>query len=57
MWYFRFAEGRPGLPGKFADTAIPWMIEALQNRGALFAVVLWPSLSAVRKCSPLRDHS
>jgi chemotaxis protein CheD len=29
------SEGRPGSPGKFVDTAIPWMIEALQKRGAI----------------------
>jgi chemotaxis protein CheD len=29
------ADGRPGLPGKFVDTAIPWMIESLQQRGAV----------------------
>ena len=49
------ADGRPGLPGKFVDTAIPWMIEALQQRGALPAV-LSPSLRADRKCSPPRDR-
>jgi len=26
--------GRPGPPGKFADTAIPYMLEQLQQRGA-----------------------
>ena len=29
------AEGRPGSPGKYVDTAIPWMIEALKQRGAV----------------------
>lgn len=28
------AAGRPGVPGKFADTAIPYMIELLQKEGA-----------------------
>ena len=28
------AAGRPGLPGKFADTAIPYMIDLLRTHGA-----------------------
>lgn len=28
------AEGRPGTPGKFVDTAVPWMIRALTAKGA-----------------------
>jgi chemotaxis protein CheD len=28
------AAGRPGLPGKFADTAIPYMVDLLRQQGA-----------------------
>ena len=28
------SRGRAGTPGKFADTAIPWMLDALQKAGA-----------------------
>ena len=28
------SEGRSGAPGKFANTAIPWMVDALRARGA-----------------------
>lgn len=28
------SEGRAGAPGKFVDTAIPWMINALRGKGA-----------------------
>ena len=29
------ASGRPGLPGKYADTAIPYLIDLLGKEGAL----------------------
>lgn len=28
------SEGRPGPPGKFVDSAIPWMINSLRSKGA-----------------------
>lgn len=33
------AEGREGTPGKFADTALPWMMQLLQQRGAAHGLI------------------